>query len=106
METKAIRTNENATTNIQLVKGEFTTIEATHIIMNLIREKINFHKIERLQIWEANHNCKTEQIDQRIEELENEKLVATKLIANAKAIGSNLKINSFLEISFTEVSKS
>lgn len=67
METKEIRTSENATTNIQLVKREFTPIEATHIIMNLIREKINFHKIERLQIWETNHNCKTEQIDARIE---------------------------------------
>lgn len=106
METKEIRTSENATTNIQLVKGEFTPIEATHIIMNLIREKINFHKIERLQIWETNHNCKTEQIDARIEELENEKLVAKNLIDNAKAIGAKLKINSFLEISFTEVSKS
>ena len=105
METKEGKTGENAVTNIQLVKGEFTPVEASHIIMNLISEKINFHKIERLQIWEANHNCKTEQIDARIEELENEKLVAKQLISIAKELGAKLKINSSLEVSFTEVSR-
>ena len=44
METKEGKTGENAITNIQLVKGEFTPVEASHIIMNLISEKINFHK--------------------------------------------------------------
>lgn len=104
MEKKELRTIEDTTTNIQLVKGEFTPVEASQIIMNLISEKINFHKIERIQIWEANHNSKTEHIDTRIEELEKEKLVTKDLINKAKELGAKLKIDGFLEISLTEAS--
>ena len=106
MEKKEFKTIENTITNIQLVKGEFIPAEVSHIIMNLINEKINFHKIERLQIWEANHNCKTEHIDTRIEELEREKLIAKDLINKAKELGVKLRINGFLDISFIDTDRS
>ena len=57
---------------IQLVKGEFTSSEASDIIMNLFNEKINFHKKQRLQLWEGNHKSNTEHLDKRIKGLENE----------------------------------
>lgn len=100
METRELVKNKADVTEIQLVKGTFTPNEASHIIMNLINEKIKFHKIERLQIWEGNHNCKTAHLDNRIEELEKEKEIVKEIISKARDQGQQLKINGFLEISF------
>ncbi len=73
MKTAEITKQKKQSQKIQLVKGEFTPSEASHIVMSLIDEKINFHKIQRLQIWEGNHKCKTSQFDGRIAELEKRK---------------------------------
>ena len=70
------QTLEKATTlkqEIQLVKGLFTPSEASDVVLSLIDQKINFHKIQRLQIWEGNHRCETDQLDDRIAELNQEK---------------------------------
>lgn len=102
METKELKKSEKVAQKIQLVKGEFTPSEASHIIVNLIDEKINFHKIQRLQIWEGNHKCKTDQLDERIKELEKEKVIAREFINKARSLGQKLKINGILEISVVE----
>lgn len=104
METKALSKNGKMTEEIQLVKGSFSPLEASQIILSLINEKINFHKIERLQIWEGNHNCETEPLDKRIEELEKEKVNAKKIIEKAKEIGAQIKINGVLAISLVDES--
>lgn len=90
---------EKATQKIQLVKGEFTPSEASHIIMKLIDEKINFHKIQRLQIWEGNHKCETKDLDGRIEDLKKEKEITRAFINKTRGLGKNLNINGILEIS-------
>lgn len=51
---------------IQLVDGTFTPTEASDVINALIDEKINFHKIQRLKIYEGNHQGKTNLLDNRI----------------------------------------
>lgn len=99
METKEMTQTEKATQKVQLVKGEFTPSEASHIIMKLIDEKINFHKIQRLQIWEGDHNCETKELDGRIEELQKEKEVTRAFINKTRGLGKNLKINGLIEIS-------
>lgn len=99
METKELKKSEKVAQKIQLVKGEFTPSEASHIIMNLIDEKINFHKIQRLQIWEGDHKCKTDDLDGRIVELEKEKVIAREFINNSRGLGKNLEINGVLNIS-------
>ena len=93
METKELTQIANAIQKIQLVKGEFTPSEASDVIMNLIDVKINFHKIQRLQIWEGNHICKTNQLDGRIQELEKEKEIAREFIDSKRGLGQNLIIN-------------
>lgn len=98
METKELTKTKKTTQKIQLVKGEFTPSEASHIIMNLIDEKINFHKIQRLQIWEGNHKCETDELDGRIEELQKEKEIAREFINNTRSLGQKLKINGILDI--------
>ena len=98
METKELVRVEKTKEKIQLVKGEFTPSEASDIIMALIDEKINFHKIQRLQLWEGNHKCETNQLDGRIAELQDEKRITREFIANIRSLGRNLKINGTLEI--------
>ena len=99
METQEFTKNEKITTEIQLVKGDFSPMEASQIILSLINEKINFHKIERLQIWECNHNCETKPLDKRIEELEQEKINVKQIIEKAKELGAQIKIDGVLSVS-------
>jgi hypothetical protein len=98
MKTKELAQTEKVNQKIQLVRGEFTPSEASDIIINLINEKINFHKLQRLQMWEGNHTCQTDELDGRIGELEKEKATAREFINSKRGSGQNLKINGILEI--------
>lgn len=102
METKDLVRTARSTQKIQLVNGEFTPSEASDVIIGLINEKINFHKIQRLQLWEGNHKCETNQLDSRITELKEEKRIASEFISSIRSNGKNLKINGILEISVSE----
>jgi len=99
MKSKEVAQIEKATQKIQLVKGDFTPSEASDVIMGLINEKINFHKLQRLQLWEGDHKCKTDQLDGRIGELEKEKEIAREFINSMRGMNQKLKINGTLEIS-------
>lgn len=98
MKTETLEKVETIKQEIQLVKGEFTPSEASDVVLSLIDQKINFHKIQRLQIWEGNHLCETEQLDDRIAELNQEKDRMRAILAKARATGSQLKINGILNI--------
>ncbi len=98
MKTQELDKAKVSTQKIQLVKGEFTPSEALDIVRSLIDEKINFHKIQRLQLWEGNHACNTNQLDGRIKELELEKEKTREFIAEMRTQGKNLMINGVLEI--------
>ena len=102
MKKKEVANTERVIQKIQLIKGEFSPPEAAQIIMNLIDEKINFHKIQRLQLWEDNHKCKTDQLDKRIEELKKEKATAREFINSIRSPGQSLKINGVIEITITK----
>lgn len=102
METKNFTPTEKIIQKVELVKGEFTPSEASHIITNLIDEKINFHKVQRLQIWEGNHQCKTDRLDGRIQELEKEKEFAREFIKSIRGLGQNLQMNGTLEITIAK----
>jgi hypothetical protein len=102
MKTKELTPTEKVSQKIQLVKGEFTPSEASHVLMSLLDEKINFHKIQRLQIWEGDHKCKTGDLDSRIDELLREKKIAQEFIQNTRGLGQNLRINGTLEITVAE----
>lgn len=72
------------TQKINLIDGKFTPSEASDIIEALIREKINFHKIQRLQSWIGDENCDTEQLSGRIGELVKEKKIAKAFFNEAR----------------------
>jgi hypothetical protein len=102
METKELTRIEKTTQKLQLIKGEFSPSEASDIIIALIDEKINFHKIQRLQFWEGNHNYETDQLDGRIKELEEEKRIAREFLNKIRATGGRLKINGSIEITLVD----
>lgn len=102
MESKTLEPKQTAKKKIQIVNGHFTPSEASDIISGLIDEKINFHKIQRLQMWEGNHVCKTEPLDDRITQLTEEKRIAKEFISEMRASGKKLKIDGILEISIID----
>lgn len=90
------------TQKIHLVEGKFNPSEASDIMEALIRERINTHKIQELQSWIRNVNCKTDHLNQQICELLDEKKDAKDLIAEARKKGIPLSINATIEISIPE----
>ncbi len=99
MKTKALEKAQIQKEEVQLVKGEFTPSEASHVILSLLDEKINFHKIQRLQLWEGDHKYDTEPLKKRIKELEAEKVKIQEFLARSPATGKNIKINGILNVS-------
>ena len=90
---------------VQLVKGAFTTSEAADIVGALIDEKINFHKIQRLQRWEGNHKSDTGDLNDRIAELEASRDQALAYISQMRKQGKVLQIRGTLELTFAEQSQ-
>lgn len=87
---------------VQLVEGEFTCSEASFVINELINEKINFHKLQRLRLCEGDENSDTRYANQRIAELENEKLIAKRYIDKARQEGYDVFIDGVLDIRFVK----
>ncbi|PIB28278.1 hypothetical protein [Maribacter sp. 4G9] len=102
METKELPKVKKQLKTIQLVDGTFTPSEASDVITALIDEKINFHKIQRLQVWEGNHKCNTHGLDDRIQQLIKEKQLAKEIINEARAKGTNISINGTLSLKFVD----
>ncbi len=87
---------------IQLVEGDFTVSEATDVIVSLIDEKLNFHKLQRLSLSEGHSGANTEYPDGRIGELEREKATARAFFAEVRKSGAKITINGTLEISISK----
>ncbi|MET6991056.1 hypothetical protein [Sediminicola arcticus] len=98
MEAKELKEIQKGKQIVQLVKGVFTPTEAYDVMISLINQKIDFHKLQRLQRWEENNGFDTDQLDGRIKELLEEKENVIEIISNMKELGKNLKINGILEI--------
>ncbi len=107
MQSKIVKTKhsypmKNQEQEIKLVDGEFTPIQASDIISSLIKQKINFHKIEGLQHWERDHNSDTKPINNRIEELKKAEEIAKDFIISMKKQGKKIRIDGHLKISLVE----
>ena len=87
---------------IQLVDGTFTPSETSDVVLALLNEKINFHKLQRISWCEGTVDADTQYPDGRIAELENEKEIAKEFIAQVRHMGKKLRISGILEISVEE----
>ena len=90
------------TQKINLIDGQFTPSEASDVMEALIREKINFHKVQRFQLLIGDSDCETEEHCGRIIELQQEKQKAKAFFAEARHTGRNVIINGTLEIAFAD----
>lgn len=98
-----VKNVESMTTQkIQLVDGVFTVSEASDVVLSLLNEKINFHKLQRLSLCEGSAQANTKFPDDRITELENEKSIAKEFFAEARAKGITMKIDGILKISIND----
>ena len=98
MKATKIESDKKVDQSIRLVDGEFTPSEACDIVNSLLDEKINFHKLQRLTIWEGNVNGNCSFPNNRIEELMREKEIAREFFKLAREKGAMLKIKGNLEI--------
>ncbi|WP_411029019.1 hypothetical protein [Spongiimicrobium sp. 3-5] len=98
MKTLELEKEVKTVQKIQLVEGEFTPFEALDVVVSLLEEKINFHKLQRLKLYEGNCDTPTSYTDGRIKELEKEKDIAKAFIASVRHNGNKLRINGVLEI--------
>jgi hypothetical protein len=94
MDTKWINKVEKIKQKFHLVKGDFTLPEASDVIMSLIDEKIKFCSVKLGTKPQSN----SDEIDERINQLEKEKQAVKDFITDARNQKSNLNINGILEI--------
>ncbi len=85
---------------VELIEGTFKPSDASDMVMSLITEKINFHKLKSLSMREGNEYADCDTTDDRIAQLEDEKMIAREFIKIASKEGCNLKISGTIEISF------
>ncbi len=90
---------KNIEQSVKLVDGEFTPVQAVDIITSLIKQKVNFHKVEGLQNWMGDHDSDSKPINNRIQELQNAEKTAKEFIMNMKKNGKKIKITGHLSIS-------
>ena len=98
MQTQQMNSKKLSNKQIKLVDGEFLKSQALEILSSLIDQKINYHKVDGLQMWESNHDIDKTHIHNRIDALEKEK---ADLHAYVKSLTSNdikLKVKGVLEI--------
>ena len=90
--------DSNLANTFQLIKGQFSPMQAIDIVFLLISQKINYHKLEELHSWETDHNFDSRPLKRRIKELEDEKQRAEEFIHQAKSEGKNLSISGIIEM--------
>lgn len=99
---KRMETSIKTKQQIQLVDGVFSPSEASDVILALINEKINFHKLQRLSWSEGNETANTKYPDDRIKELEKEKEITKSFISRIRTEGKKLKIEGSLQITLED----
>lgn len=84
--------------NFQLLDGHFTPTEAGDVLLSLVKNNINFFKVQCLSFHESLAGDVALPINQ-IEELKNVDASLRTLLKQASDQGLQLKINGFIEIS-------
>ncbi|WP_010181839.1 hypothetical protein [Aquimarina agarilytica] len=98
METELLNNPLKISQKINLIDGVFTPQEASDVLMALIDEKINYHKIKILSITEGDLNNECAYDVTRIDKLKEEKQLTKDFLRLAKATNEHLEINATIEI--------
>ena len=87
--------------SLKLIEGEFIPLEARKVIYDLISSKISYHRLEAFSIKER-FNGDISYSEKRIEELKDARRHLEEIITYSSEKGLNLKIESFITITFIE----
>lgn len=87
---------------IQVVNGNFSPAEAREMLNELITSRINFHNIQMLRMWEANHRYDSSEGDKKINAMRKEKTEAIELIEKAKREGFNVEIIGEIKVKLSK----
>jgi len=102
MKTKETLKNTKTEQKINLINGCFTVSEASDIVSDILKVKINFHKLQSLSITEGNINDPCEYDNTRINELLKSQQTTKEFFKDARLSGKKLKINSVIQISIED----
>lgn len=80
-----------------LVRGEYSAVEAREIVSNLISQKINFHNLRDFSSYER-YGKPDENSVKRIAELKESRKLMLEIIDAAKEEGKTVIINSNITI--------
>ncbi|MCV6630223.1 MAG: hypothetical protein OIF50_10220 [Flavobacteriaceae bacterium] len=83
---------------VKLIDGEFSASEASDLIQSLIKQKINFHKVHRLSMYEGNMGNDTSVDDSRIQQLITAQQEFKNITTQARESGKKIKISGVLDI--------
>ena len=87
---------------LQLVDGVYTPSEASTAVNTLIKEKVNYHKLHNLSLWEGDHYVDTSFDDDRVAELLRERENFKSLCQAAKIEGKRLQITGVLNVELVD----
>lgn len=89
---------QSTTQSINLIDGLFSPSDAADILITMIEKKINFHKLQMLQIFEGNHEDPCNYDNSRLSELKLEKERLEDIIKNARQNGKKMNIQARINI--------
>ena len=87
---------------LQLLDGVYTPSEASSVINSMIMEKVNFHKIHALSLWEGDHEVDASNDYKNVEELLKEKENFKILCQTARIEGKRLKVSCALDFELVD----
>ncbi len=88
--------------NLKLIDGQFAPLDALKMISDLISSKINYHTMEAFSNKER-FNVDISFSEQRIAELKKARKDLENIINTASEKGCDLKVESFIGITFIEI---
>jgi hypothetical protein len=86
---------------INLMNGEFNSIEAREILLDMCNKNINFNKVQNFSS-QIRFGEDDEKALNRINQLQESVSSITEILEEAKAQNKKLKIKSFIEIEYEE----
>ena len=86
---------------INLMNGEFNSIEAREILLDMCNKNINFNKVQNFSS-QIRFGEDDEKALNRINQLKESVSSITEILEEAKAYNKKLKIKSFIEIEYED----
>lgn len=102
METQVKDQTTSTIQQLELIRGKFSPTESSELLKALFEQKINFHKIKRLQEWEGNHDSETAPFKERIHELETSLSKAQEFISEHQDSENTISINAVIVLTVHE----